>query len=377
MRFSFASTVQEVTRARNMAEFIRVPNLGRRGEVVRISRWFCQEGEVVHEGAPLFELEAEKAVLEVESPATGVLLKIKELTGAEIPVLSVVAVVGTPDESYQFPDSVAIPVPQDVQDLATKLDVSLLDIHPSGKDGRMTPDDVHRAHAERPQQLNHIRQTAARRLRESKQTIPHFYVTVKADVTDLLLLRRELKKQHLTISVNDCLLKASAAALQEYPIVNSTVVDGRHVILRTHIALGMAVNTEHGLLVPVIKNIDQLSVLEIHNESRHLIQKAVAGKLYPAEMRGATFTVSNMSMMNVEEFVAIINPGESAILAVGSPILTPTVSSKGDLVIRELMSLTLSSDHRIIDGALAAAFLNTIRRKLEDMDYWREQVSGN
>jgi pyruvate dehydrogenase E2 component (dihydrolipoamide acetyltransferase) len=160
-----------------------------------------------------------------------------------------------------------------------------------------------------------------------------------------------------------------ALSLVEFPIVNSTT-DGKSVRWHSKVHLGLAVNLEQGLVVPVIRNADELSLAELHDCATELAAKARGGKLTPDDMQGSTFTISNMGMLNIENFTAIINPGESAILAVSSALQQPVVKD-GQIVVRDIMKMTLASDHRIIDGATAARFANAIKQKLEEISLWK------
>jgi len=182
-------------------------------------------------------------------------------------------------------------------------------------------------------------------------------------------LRAELKAQGTSYTLTDFILKAAALALEQFPVVNSTS-DGVTVRWHSSIDLGFAVALEQGLVVPVIRRANELTLAEIHAQAQELTAKARAGQLTPAEMTGSTFTISNLGMMDVENFTAIINPGESAILAVSSSAKQPVVRND-QVVIRTMMKMTLSSDHRLIDGALAAHFLSSMRKTLEEISLWR------
>jgi pyruvate dehydrogenase E2 component (dihydrolipoamide acetyltransferase) len=220
--------------------------------------------------------------------------------------------------------------------------------------------------------MSRIRQVIARRLVESKQTIPHFYVTVKADITDLMTYRSELKAKGITYSVNDFVLEAVILSLTEFPVVNS-VTDGATVAWRGDVDLGMAVSIDTGLVVPVIKAAQTLTMKELNAQTKVLAEKARAGKLTPDEMTGSSFTVSNMGMLNIDQFTAIINPGEAGILAVSSARQVPAVVN-GEIKIRMVMAMTLSADHRIVDGSMGAQFVNAIRSKLESLELWKSLV---
>ena len=460
-----------------MVRPVVMPKLGQSEEVGKIVRWLKREGDVVTLGEVLFEIETDKALLEVESFAAGTLLKIVVPEGATVPVQSTVAFVGEPgepvpevkippslpkqadlaprasaapsqaapraagavtkprqgrpsagkeetrsrevlpavtsvEESHLFkispraaklakdsaldPTSIAGTGPggrlveRDVRTyleakgydrlritpaakkLAVAEGIDILSLAPKGGARRLTVADIETVIAERPQPMTRMRQVIAERLTESYKQTPHFFVTVSSDVTELESLRSELKAQGTSYTITDFLVKATALALEKFPTVNSTT-DGESIRWHSRIDLGFAVALEHGLVVPVIRNAQELSLAEIHTRAKDLTVKARAGQLTPAEMTGSTFTISNLGMMDVENFTAIINPGESAILAVSTVIAQPVVK-EGQVAIRSIMKMTLSSDHRIIDGALAARFVNAIRKTLEETSLWRRSI---
>lgn len=447
-----------------MGQPIVMPKLGQTAEDSTIVRWLKKEGETIAKGETIFEIETDKAVLQVESFYEGTLLKIYVGEGRTVPVQSVVAYVGQPGETapaapppaplapvakpetVPAPTSAAAPRPvptprpapmapvpalapatptpalfrisprarklarecamspsgiigtggngrvveRDVKaylekkgydqilitptakNLAAKEGLDVFTLEGTGTSGRITVADVERAVAERPKPMSKMRQIIAQRLTQSFTTTPHFFVTVSVDVSDLLDLRLELRKKDVRVSVTDFLLKAVALCLLEYPEVNSTA-DGVTAQWHSHVNLGLAVSLDGGLVVPVIAAAEELTLLELHDYSADLVKRAREGKLTPAEMTGSTFTISNMGMLNVENFTAIINPGESAILAVSSVVKTPVVRND-EIAVRSMMKITLSSDHRMIDGALAARFINAIKKKIEDMDLWKRMT---
>ena len=461
-----------------MATRIPVPKLGQSEETVTIASWRVKEGDKIKKGDVLFEVETDKAVLEVESQFEGTILKIVTPVGIEVPVMTTTAaIVGEPGETVPAemlaaasapapapapaaaaaapapvapaapapapvpaapappaaaPAVPAAPIPAPVipppapkaaapakkpisprakkfaadylidvakvpaagirvteQDVKNYLDstgyfqrkitpvamnlaagakLEMTELEGTGEGGRITVADVKAAIAERPKPFNTMRKVIAQRLTQAKQTIPHFYVTVAVDMSDLMEKRRKLKAEGINLSVNVFIIKAVALALKEFPNVNA-FCDGVSVSQKSKVNIGMAVSVDNGLVVPVIANADRKGLDEIQAESGELAEKARAGKLTPDEMKGGTFTISNMGMMNVESFQAIVNPGESAILAVASCIPTPVVRD-GEIVVRDIMKITVSADHRIVDGAMAAAFANCIRAKLEDASLW-------
>lgn len=251
------------------------------------------------------------------------------------------------------------------KNLASKEGIDLLSI----KADRIQVADVERAVAEKPKPMSKMRQVIAQRLTQSVVTQPHFYVTVSVDMTELVALRARLKESGAPYTVTDFISQAVILALKEFSDVNSTT-DGKTIRWNSHVHLGVAVSLEQGLVVPVIRNADELTLAELNVRAKELAVKARDGKLAPDEMAGSTFTISNMGMLNVENFTAIINTGEAAILAVSSTLPQPVVRD-GKVVVRQMMKMTLSSDHRLVDGALAARFINAIKTKLEDIELWK------
>jgi pyruvate dehydrogenase E2 component (dihydrolipoamide acetyltransferase) len=217
--------------------------------------------------------------------------------------------------------------------------------------------------------LSAMRKTIARRLQQSMQTAPHFYLTLPVDTTRLAELRATINEYAATlpepvkISINDLIVKGVALALVRVPQVNVSF-DGERLLFKKHINVGVAVALEQGLIVPVIRDADKRGVLDLARESRRLVDAARTGKLKPEEFQGGTFSVSNLGMFEIEEFTAVINPPESAILAVGAIQPTPVVVD-GQVVVRDRMKVTLSVDHRALDGATGARFLQELKRLLE------------
>ena len=223
-----------------------------------------------------------------------------------------------------------------------------------------------------PRPLTRMRRVIAERLTLSATTVPQFTVTVSVDMTRLLALRTELKAAGNALTVTDFIVSAAAQTLAEFPDVNSRT-DGITAWARRRVHVGLAVSLPEGLVVPVIRDADRRSIFELHALAAQLAEAARNGALTPDDTTGSTFTISNLGMFGVDEFQAIINPGESAILAVSSIVPTPVAVGDG-MGIRQIMKLTLTSDHRLVDGELAARFLNALRRRLQDADAFRGDV---
>lgn len=397
-----------------MATPIRMPQPGQMTEECTIVHWFKSEGDAIARGEPLFEIETDKSNMEVEAFENGVLLRVLVAEGQTVPVETVVAWIGQPGEAISetvptppvpAPAGPAIPLtpasPPPAQRMATspraarlaaELGVDLRPVTGSGPGGRIVERDVRAASAhERGSQpraeaasasaakhpddsgegqpLSRLRQVIARRLTESVTMIPQFSVTVAADLTGLVAMRAEMRAAGSPLTLTDLIHAATVQTLVEFPLVNS-LTDGQALWLRERVHLGIAVSVPGGLLVPVIRDAHVLDVAGLHERAAALIQAARAGRSQPDELTGSTFTVSNLGMHGIESFTAIINPGESGILAVSS-VRPEAVAHGGGLAVRHMMRLTLSADHRIVDGELGARFLNGVRRRLEDAEAFR------
>ncbi|SRR5581483_1925331 len=213
--------------------------------------------------------------------------------------------------------------------------------------------------------LSAMRRTIAKRLAESTGPIPHFYLTADYDVTNLLSMRTQLNEAlGAKLSVNDFIVRAAALALRHHPAVNSSWSDDA-ISQHGEIHIGIAVSTPEGLITPVVRNADQKSIADIAAEVRSLAEKAKNRKLQPHEYQGSTFTISNLGAWGIEEFTAIINPPNVAILAIGAAEARPVVNQERQIVVRDRMKITMSCDHRVIDGAAGAEYLKTLRQYLE------------
>jgi dihydrolipoamide dehydrogenase len=394
-----------------MARPILMPKPGQMTEECTLTIWRKAVGDPVHRGDVLFEIETDKSTMEVETFEEGVLLAQVVVEGETAPVNSVCGWIGAvgdtipetpaaPASAPAAPQSAA-PAPAPVaagpaaggatvspraRRLATSAGIDPTLLRGSGPGGRVVERDVQVAIAaggarsaaspapqapgeESPRQMSRMRRVIAERLTASWTTTPHFTVTVAVDATRLMALRTELKAAGSILSVTDFVLAATADTLAEYPDVNART-DGTSVWPRRRVHLGMAVSVPSGLVVPVIRDADRLTVAEIHDRAATLAASARAGTVSPDDLTGSTFTVSNLGMYGVEEFSAIINPGEAAILAVSAAIPTPAVVD-GRVEVRPVMKLTLSADHRLVDGAMGAEFMRALQTRLEAADAFR------
>lgn len=264
--------------------------------------------------------------------------------------------------------------------MAREMGVNLESIQGSGPSGRVIARDVAGAAGSRPAQvarrlerpplqaktvpLSAMRRTIAKRLSESTGPIPHFYLTVDYDVTNMLSLRQQLNEiAGMKVSVNDFVIRAAALALRHHPNVNASF--GEEAITQHgEIHIGVAVSTPEGLITPIVRNADQKSIAEIASEVRTLAEKAKNRKLRPEEYQGSTFTISSLGAWGIEEYTAIINPPNSAILAIGAAEARPVVIDR-QIVVRDRMKVTMSCDHRVVDGVAGAEYLRTLRQYVE------------
>ena len=258
--------------------------------------------------------------------------------------------------------------------VAADLGVDLATVAGSGRGGRVRRADVEAAAsapAEAPDveevPLSSARRVVARRLVESMRSAPHFYLTTAVDAEALLAFRADLNSQldeDLKVSVNDLVVKACAVLLRANPELNVSF-GGDKLLLHRRVHVGIAVAVDGGLVVPVVRDADHKTLTQVAREARELIGRAREGRLAPEDMAGGTFTVSNLGMFGVEQFTAVINPPEAAILAVGAALPEPVATEEGAVAVRRRMRMTLSIDHRALDGATGAGFLQQLKTTLE------------
>jgi len=413
-----------------MAEIIEMPRLSDTMTEGVIAKWHKKVGDLIRPGDLLAEIETDKATMEFEAPIGGALLYIGAPEGKPIPIGAPIAIIGKPDEDISAllnrgaspapPESITSPTPAQPQPAATppppaeaparvpaspalgappaetrlkasplarsmaqKAGIDLHQVHGTGEGGRIIRRDVeaYLSHAvattpvatpaqsaAAPYQevpLSQMRKTIARRLTASMQEAPHFYLTRAVSMEAAATWREKLNalSPH-KISFNDLIIKAVAMALRKHPYLNAAWM-GDHIRLYQEIHIGFAVAVEEGLIVPVLRHADRKGLSEIAAETVLLAQKARERKLAPEEYTGSTFSISNLGMFGIEEFTAVINPPEAAILAVGAIQPTPVVKD-GQVVVERRMRVTLSCDHRVVDGATGAAFLETFTQLLEE-----------
>jgi len=399
-----------------VANEVKLPRLGQGMEAGTITRWLKSEGDTVAKGEPLFEIDTDKVTQEVEADYGGVLLKI-ELASGEAPVGQTIAWIGDAGEEIKAAAKPAAPEPEKVSDtaatrepapepepvsdtsgssnggqtggrikasplarrIARERGIELSSLQGTGPDGRIVAEDVERGAV--PEQvttrhevptgevesvpLTNIRKTIARRLTAAWQA-PVFQLTVSADMTranELVERARELNPD-VRVTVTDLLVKLSAQALMRHRDVN--VQYSEDVLLKFPTAnVGVAVAAPQGLIVPVIRSVERLSLAEVAGARGEIVGRARENKLTAQDLEDGTFTISNLGMFGIEQFVAVLNPPQAAILAVGATMDTP-VARGGEVVVRPMLTMTITVDHRAVDGAAGADFLRTVKQFVEE-----------
>ena len=385
---------------------VTMPRLGATMTEGKVTEWLKKEGDAVQKGDGLFEVETEKLTSVVEAQDSGVLRKILVPEGSDVPVGGVVGILTMAGEEFtEEAVSAAKPVtveerrepagvekPEEMREIREKISplarrlaeeygVDILKVKGTGLEGRIVKEDILRAAQEkRPEervelakvaeirQMSVPRKVIAEKLSRSHVTAAHVTITTSVDMTEAMALRERLapeieRKTGTAVSYTDIIVKVVSGVLKEYPILNSTL-EGDKIKLFADINIGVAVALEDSLIVPVVHNADRKSLAEIATYLNEKIEKVRRGQLSVDEVAGGTFTVSNLGIYDVEVFTPIINPPECAILGVGKIIQKPWVVDD-KVTIRPMATLSLSFDHRIIDGAKAAAFLQTLKENLQ------------
>lgn len=409
-----------------MAEIVRMPKLSDTMTEGVVAKWHKKVGDKVKAGDLLADIETDKATMEFESFQDGVLLHQGVSEGATAPVDSILAILGkegedisallkeggapaketkkeepadkkeeakdeaAPAQTESAPAAVQQETASDsrvkasplAKSIAKDKGIDISKVSGSGDGGRIVKKDVENykpaagksassaaavvgqeSYEDVP--LSQMRKTIARRLSESKFSAPHFYLTMEIDMDNAIAARKAINENSdVRISFNDLVIKAVAMALRKHPKVNASWL-GDKIRYNHHIHIGVAVAIEEGLVVPVLKFADAKTLSQINEEVKVFAGKARDKKLQPAEMEGNTFTISNLGMYGIEDFTAIINPPDSCIMAVGGIKQTPVVKN-GQVVPGNVMKITLSCDHRSVDGATGSEFLQTFKRYMEN-----------
>jgi pyruvate dehydrogenase E2 component (dihydrolipoamide acetyltransferase) len=415
-----------------MAKDILMPLLSPSMTEGTLVKWIKKEGDTVKSGDVLAEVETDKATMDLEAFDSGILRKILIEEGAKVPVQTRIGIIGTKDEKIDestpaapaeakaapaakkeeakastpapSPASAAPPATVPVaapsggrvkasplaRKIAKEKGISLATLTGSGPGGRIVKQDVLNAPAdghapsgggssiyargpiakEGSTKLSTMRSIIAKRLLESKTTIPHFYLEIEVDAKPLLDLRAQLNDSlgklnpPVKLSLNDFVLKAAAEAVRRVPAVNASF-EGDSIRQFPDVQLSFAVAIAEGLITPIIREAQNKSLLQISGEAKALAAKAKEGKLKPEEFQGGTFTVSNLGMLGIDRFSAIINPPQVVILAVGNIVKKPVVGANDEIAVGYRQSITLSCDHRVVDGAIGAAYLKELRELIE------------
>ena len=412
-----------------MAEIVYMPKLSDTMTEGVVATWNKNVGDTVKAGEVLAEIETDKATMEFESFYDGVLLHIGVETGKAAPVNSILAIIGqagedisaalasagesAPSPAVEAPKTEAAPAPAPVatpvaatpapavttapvsnnnngrvfasplaKKLASEKGIDIQSVAGTGESGRIVKRDVdhytpytpaERTFSAAPsgvesftdEPVSQMRKTIARRLAESKFTAPHFYLTMDINMDQAISSRKALNSlDGVKVSFNDLVVKAVAMALKQNPGVNSSWM-GDFIRRNQHVHIGVAVAVEDGLLVPVIRHADTKGLVQISAEVREYAQKAKDKKLQPSDWEGNTFTISNLGMFGIESFTAIVNPPDSCILAIGGIKEVPVVKN-GQVVPGNVMKVTLSCDHRVVDGATGSTFLQTFKTYMEN-----------
>ena len=402
-----------------MAKEVRLPQLGQTMEEGTIVNCLIKVDDEVKKGDVIFEIETDKATLEMESPADGFVKHIIVQVDETLPVGAPLLVLGDKDENVpqSFVDSLAgaeAPAPEAApaaeaaaaveparpepepekpvgrvmaspraKRLAGELGVDLSALTGTGPAGKITEQDVKDAAEAKPAApaapaapgaepklgetvpLNRLQKITAERMLKSKQEIPCFYLTVRADVTDLVELRTKLNEAgDVKVSYNDFIMKAVATGLERYRIMTGQLA-GENIKLAEAIGIGLAISVPDGLVAPIVKDVNKKDVRQIARDSLALIERARSNKLAPTDLEGGCITVSNLGAFGIDNFIPIVVPGQCSILGVGR-ITDTCVPDNGNILVRKLMNMTLSIDHKVANGAYAAQFLDFVRKLLED-----------
>ena len=377
-----------------MASRVIMPKLTDSMEEGVVVKWRKAEGEHVESGDVLAEIETDKAVMDLEAFASGTLRKILVPEGTTVPSGTLIGVIGEPDEDIRDilagaqpsaarpsalrPSPAAVASPEEdklasprVRTLARERGIDLRAVKGSGPGGRIVERDLEPFLTKKEQPavreipLTQMRKAIVRMTTQSKAPVPHFYVTIEVEMAEGLRVIEESKKAALSspISINHLLIAAAARALRQHPGLNASFA-GETIRLFSSIDIGIAVALEEGLIVPVLRDCGSKTLVQIAEAERALVARARGRDLSPEEYTGATFLISNLGKFDVESFSAVILPPAAAALAVGSVREVPVVRD-GRVEVGHRMMLTLSCDHRVIDGAVAAQFLQTFKQSLK------------
>lgn len=377
---------------------VKMPRLGVTMQNGTVSNWLVEEGETVEKGDYLFELETEKSTLEIEAQSSGVLRKIIVPEGVVVPINTIIAIIAEEDEEVDFSkyeenasanDEVAATAQVVAQEekrpqtqavnrggisprarkLAKELGVEIDNIVGTGKGGTITEDDVRNAASSGSDilikekiALNHVQRAMSSNMLNSWNSIPQFTQMVSVNMENALRVKKEFEN----VSLNDILIKTVGKAVKAYSIVNSRL-DNNEIIVFDEVNVSVAVNSEHGLVVPVVRNVEDKSVSAISKEIRTLAEKANRNQLSLDDFANGTITVSNLGALGIEAGTPIINAPQSTIVFAGAIQKVPVVNNENEVVIASMMTLSICFDHRFIDGVTGAQFTTAVKQALETL----------
>jgi pyruvate dehydrogenase E2 component (dihydrolipoamide acetyltransferase) len=390
-----------------VATAIELPQFGNTVEECIITRWVKQKGDAVAAGDLVVEIETDKTTFEITAPVNGTLLETFFDVGALVPVFTKICVIGEVGESAEAfrpregaeraegaggsdsapappsaPSAVAVPPAPSLpwspraRNFAASRGIAGIQIRGTGPNGRVLERDVKRASEAAGLKPRHTRQVIARRMRESLASTAQYTLQASAGVVGLLAVRAQTKSrtEMAGVNINDLVAFCTVHALKESPAVNAEFIDGE-IVQHADIHLGFACDTTRGLMVPVVRNAGTLSLRQLAERMKTLAAKAVDGNISPDDLRGATFTISNLGGLGVEAFTPVLNPPQVAILGVGAIQLKP-IRSGDNITFVDCIGLSLTCDHQVIDGAPGARFLRTIKHTIENVEtICRSQLS--
>ncbi|HUW19461.1 MAG TPA: dihydrolipoamide acetyltransferase family protein [Sedimentisphaerales bacterium] len=356
-----------------MATEVKLPQLGQTMEEGTIVNYLVSVGDEVKKGDVIFEVETDKATLEVESPADGFVKQLIAEVGQTLLVGEPVLILGARDEQAPKTPVDSLKGATAAAALKASADRAAPATTPSAAKTAAPAAASSEIKLGQTIPLNRLQKITAQKMLQSKRDIPCFYLNVKADVTDLVELRTKLNKTgDVKISYNDFLMRSVAIGLEKFPIMTGQL-DGDTIKLAESIDVGLAIAVPDGLVAPIIRNVSSKDIRQIARESAALIEKARNAKLTPDDLDGGCITVSNLGAFGIDSFIPIVVPGQCSILGVGKITDTCVPDDSGSfgsvtpgIAVRKLMSLTLSVDHRITNGTYAAQFLDFVRKLLED-----------
>ncbi|MDD5017546.1 MAG: dihydrolipoamide acetyltransferase family protein [Eubacteriales bacterium] len=351
-----------------------MPKQGLQMDEGTIIKWFLKEGERCMEGEPLFEMETDKLTITIDAPATGTILKIIHPEGDVVPITEVIAIISEEGENTSYLNgktdtTVVMPVPVIAKGKGVDIDEIKGPSMADGKNVPAYPRAEQDSGEDEIEEMTLTRRTIGRRLFESQHSIAWATIRMDVDMSEAKALKNRYKAKGKDMTFNVLIIMAIARALKKNPRMNSQMTSNHAIALKKHINVGFAVATDRGLMVPVIKDADRKTAVEIDSEARTLAEAAKNGTLTMGQATEGTFTLSNLGMMKVQSAEAIPNPPETGILATGQ-VRDEAIVKNGTIGIAPMMVMTLTYDHRILDGDESAKFVDDVRNALLECNNW-------